>query len=230
MIRCIGYIRVSRVDLVQENQAKAIRDWALKNSDTHVLIDLIEDDGRSGASDLATRPGWSEIQARIDKGLVDAVVIVALDRLSRLGAGAVLGAVEALRGQGVHLISLREQVNTSTALGEMMVALLASVARMERETMIARTEAGIARARAQGTRFGRPQRDISMRTVEALLKDGAGLASIARECRVSLPTLRRRMKDWGLLTERPVPRGLVGYKKGVKSPEATPAPVTENKP
>jgi hypothetical protein len=102
----------------------------------------------------------------------DVLVVAAIDRLGRRAA-EVLTLVDDLRERGISIVSVREGIDFSTSVGKFVLAMLASVAEMERNFIVERTQAGLAAARAKGRVGGRP-RSISDRTIERgvrLVKD-----------------------------------------------------------
>jgi DNA invertase Pin-like site-specific DNA recombinase len=74
----------------------------------------------------------------------DTVVVYSLSRLSR-GMNHLLELAERFERGGIALVSLTEQIDTSTAMGVFTFRLLAALAAMERDLLIERTQAGLAR-------------------------------------------------------------------------------------
>lgn len=98
-----------------------------------------------------------------------------------------------LESQNIHFQSLTEQIDTSTPAGRFFFHVMASLAQMERELMIERTQAGLAAARQKG-RIGGRKRSMTDSKIEAakkLFKAGALPKDIARNLGVSVPTLYR---------------------------------------
>jgi len=86
-----------------------------------------------------------------------AVLVWALDRLSREGALAILSLVQKLSACGVKVLSYQESWTEAPGeLAELLYALTGWVARMESQRRSERTKAGLARVKAQGKRLGRP--------------------------------------------------------------------------
>jgi DNA invertase Pin-like site-specific DNA recombinase len=69
---------------------------------------------------------------------------------------AVLNTVTLLRDRGIHVRSISDGIDAATSTGRMMLNMLATLAEYERELIIEWVNAGIAAARQNGTRFGRP--------------------------------------------------------------------------
>lgn len=173
----IGYIRVSSVGQAtrgggQETQEAAVRAAGAK---------LIYRDVVSGVS--TERSGLDEMLRSLREG--DKVVVYRLDRLSR-SVGHLLTLCEDFEGRGVTLVSTSEGVNTAGAIGRLLVAVIGAVASIERETMLSRTADGIARARAEGKPWGRPQKlgAPARRAIVRAYRAGLGeqsASSLARE-------------------------------------------------
>jgi DNA invertase Pin-like site-specific DNA recombinase len=87
----------------------------------------------------------------------DTVVVWQLDRLGR-NTLHILETVKALTDRGVTLVSTTDGIDSSTAVGRMMIGVLGSLAEYERELTKERTALKRAASRANGTRFGRPRK------------------------------------------------------------------------
>ena len=93
-----------------------------------------------------------------------AVLVWALDRLSREGALAILNLINKLSSCGVKVLSYQESWTEAPGeLAELLYALTGWVARMESQRRSERTRAGLARIKAQGKRLGRPPRSKDRR-------------------------------------------------------------------
>lgn len=88
----------------------------------------------------------------------DTVVVWRIDRLGR-SLIDVLNTVNLLRDQGVKVQSISDSIDPETSAGRMMLGMLATLAEYERELITERVNAGIAAAKQNGTRFGRPLAD-----------------------------------------------------------------------
>ena len=82
-------------------------------------------------------------------------------RVDRLGRSLidVLNTVTLLRERGIQVRSLSDGIDPATSTGRLMLNMLATLAEYERELIVERVNAGIAAARQNGTRFGRPLSD-----------------------------------------------------------------------
>lgn len=118
------------------------------------LVDVYQDAGVSGALPADQRPALARMLADIDAGIVDAVVVLALDRLGRK-TRIVLDVTDRITDAGAELVSVKEAIDTTTAAGRLFRTMLAGIAEFERDTIIARTSAGREqRATRDGERGG----------------------------------------------------------------------------
>ena len=141
----VGYARVSSPDQKLDSQLDAL----------HQLdCNTVFSDRVSGSK--AERPGWEQLMAYVRPG--DKVVITELSRMSR-SLLHLLEVVREFETQGIELISLRENIDTSTATGRGFLAIMGVIAQMERELKAERTAAGRAAAKARGRTGGRPRTD-----------------------------------------------------------------------
>jgi len=150
-VRVFLYARVSKaLDQNPENQLRELRQWA--EAGRHEVVNTFVDE----ISSRDTRPGKEECLRRLRLGEAEAVAVVALDRWGRNMSELVLN-FEDFVNNGIGLISLKEGINLNTATGKLHAHILGAFADFERERIRERTNAGLARARAQGKKLGRPK-------------------------------------------------------------------------
>lgn len=113
-------------------------------------------DVTSGSRTAIERPGMKKLLAYATPG--DTVVVWRIDRLGR-SLIDVLNTVNLLRERDIQVRSVSDGIDPSTSTGRLMLNMLATLAEYERELIIERVNAGIAAARQNGTRFGRPPAD-----------------------------------------------------------------------
>lgn len=177
----VGYVRVSTGEQNVEAQRHSIEQ-------IHKIEEWFADEGVSGAVKAMERPGFSDLFKYARKG--DVLVVPAVDRLGR-DTIDVLNTVEALRGKGVSIISLREGFDLSTPMGKAMLTMLAAVAELERSNIKARQMAGIARAKAEGKALGR-EKTIDDASVAQWRKDnGASIKATATQFGISSASVKR---------------------------------------
>ncbi len=151
-MRVALYARVSKaLDQDPENQLRELRRWAEVSEHTVVYT------GVDCISSKDTRPEKEKILKMLRLGQVDGVAFTMLDRWGRTMSELVL-ELEEFSKSGKSLISLREGLDLSTAAGMLMANVLAAMANFERDRIRERTKMGLARARAQGKKIGRPSK------------------------------------------------------------------------
>ena len=111
---------------------------------------------KAGAKNAIERPGMKKLLAYAQPG--DTVVVWRIDRLGR-SLLDVLNTVNLLREREVKIKSVSDGIDPETSSGRLMLGMLGTLAEYERELITERVNAGIAAAKAQGTRFGRPPVD-----------------------------------------------------------------------
>ena len=137
------------------------------------------------------RPGFGKLLDKLEAG--DVLVVTKLDRLGR-NAMDVRATVEALTGVGVrvHCLALGG-VDLTSAAGKMTMGVIAAVAEFERDLLVERTQAGLARAKAEGKALGRPSALSRAQVAEVgkRLAAGDAIAAIARAMGTSRQTIMR---------------------------------------
>ena len=96
--------------------------------------------------------------------------------------------VKQLKALGVRVfVTQLGATDLTNSAGKMLLAMLAAFAEMERDLIVERTQAGLARARAQGVRLGRPSKTSEMdrTTIRGRLAAGETVSAVARSYGVS---------------------------------------------
>lgn len=186
MSRVFAYCRVSTSDQTTDNQVQEIANAGYKLTPARVITETI-----SGSVAASEREGWGRLLNKLEEG--DVLVVTKLDRLGR-NAMDVRATVEGLAGMGVrvHCLALGGMDLTSPA-GKMTMGVINAMAEFERDLLIERTQAGLARAKAEGKSLGRPQ-SLSAAQVQAArerLEAGDAVAAIARDLGTSRQTIMR---------------------------------------
>ena len=113
------------------------------------------DRGVSGAKDR--RPALDQLLAEARRRRFDVLVCWRLDRLGR-SLKHLITLLEELQALGVAFVSLAEGIDATTSAGKLQMHILGAIAEFERERIRERVLAGLARARTQGKRLGRPRK------------------------------------------------------------------------
>ena len=138
-----GYARVSTEQQNLDRQLDALRKYG---------CNVIYNEKMTGTK--RDRPELAKILDRITKG--DTIVIESLSRLGR-STKDLIELTELFEQKGVHLVSLKEQINTSTSTGKLLFTLMAAITQFERDVITDRTWEGLKSARARGRIGGRPR-------------------------------------------------------------------------
>lgn len=186
MSRVFAYCRVSTSDQTPDNQVQEIAAAGYQLAPQRIIKETV-----SGSVAASEREGWGRLLNKLEAG--DVLVVTKLDRLGR-NAMDVRSTVEGLAGMGVrvHCLALGGMDLTSPA-GKMTMGVINAMAEFERDLLIERTQAGLARAKAEGKALGRP-RSLNWTQHNEVLRrigEGASVASLAREYGVSRQSIMR---------------------------------------
>lgn len=138
-----GYARVSTEQQNLDWQIDALKKYG---------CDIIFNEKMTGTK--KERPELSKMIDRMTEG--DTVVIESLSRLGR-STKDLIELTELFQGKGVHLVSLKEAIDTSTSTGKLLFTLMSAIAQFERDVIADRTREGLRSARARGRIGGRPE-------------------------------------------------------------------------
>lgn len=179
----VGYARVSSDDQTLEPQIADL----MKAGCHHV-----HSDQRSGVS--KKRPGLAMLWKDIREG--DTVVVTSIDRFGR-STKDLLANLERLDAMGVAFESLKEKVDTKTALGRFVFTLLASLAELERNWISERTRRTMRHKIEQGARYGRDYilDEAERKRLRAEHKAGETVSDLAKRYGVSRATVRNYLRQ-----------------------------------
>jgi len=186
MLRVGLYARVSTNDqqtLAMQN--RAMREYAVRRGWS---IALQVRDVNSGADRREAREKLIEAARRRE---IDVVLVWRLDRWGR-SVTDLLATLQELEHLGVGFVSLTEALDLTTPAGRAMAGLLAIFAEFEREVLRERTRAGLAHARANGKRLGRPvTAGLHAAEIRKLHHAGVSKSAIARRLEIGRTSVRR---------------------------------------
>ncbi len=184
------YVRCSSNSQDTKAQRAQLEAWAEHQAER---VRWYVDEAYSGTT--TDRPAWRQLEQDLRAGRVARVVCQALDRCSR-SVRDFLAFIDECEKLGVGFYSLREGLDPFTTVGRFVMTCLAGFAEMENKIRLERQLTGIAHAKSNGKRWGgRKQGVRNHRTakvaarVRRLHKEGQAVASIAKLCGVSRPTV-----------------------------------------
>lgn len=179
----IGYARVSTQDQNLERQIDALNAYG---------IDRLYQEKMTGTRQH--RPELDAMLSRLEEG--DTVVVESLSRLGR-STKDLLTLIDLFESKKVKLVSLKENIDTSTSTGRLLITVLSALSQFERDVIVERTNEGLAAARARGRKGGRPKvADTKIRQALKLYDTKQySLKEIESLTGVKPSTLYRRLKD-----------------------------------
>ena len=184
----IGYVRVSTQEQNEMRQVIALQERG---------VDKMFTDKRSGKN--TDRAALKEMLAFMREG--DTVITESISRIAR-STRDLLNIIDTLTQKKVEFISLKENIDTTTAQGRFMLTVFAAMAELERENILQRQKEGIAIAKAAGKYKGKPPIKIDEKQFRAVChrwRDGNITARQAMdELKVKPNTFYRRVKQLGL--------------------------------
>ena len=187
------YLRVSTSRQDTENQRRELEAVAARSG--WRVVKVYEDAGISGAKGRDKRPGLDAMLKAVNAKEFDMVASWSVDRLGR-SLTDLLGILQGLHDKGVDLFLHQQGLDTSTTAGKAMFQMLGVFAEFERGIIRERVNAGLARARANGTKLGRRRVDP---TVEAqileLKASGDGILKIGRKLGIGTSVVQRVFKQ-----------------------------------
>ena len=182
--RAALYVRVSTGAQDTKAQESELKEYA-KNRGwevTRVYRDTI-------SGKINSRPALDELMADCRKRKVDAVLVWKFDRFAR-SLRHLVTALEEFKGLGIDFISATEGVDTTVPSGELVFQIFGAIAQFERTLICERVKAGIAEARRNGKRLGRPAikklSEAEITKIRAARRKGVTLRKLAIQFGASL--------------------------------------------
>ena len=183
-----AYIRVSTTDQNETRQIVAMEKHEIPAS--NYFVEKI-------SAKNTDRPELQRLLSTVQTG--DTIYIHDFSRLSRSTAD-LLQIVENLTARGIHLVSNKENLDTSTPTGKLMLTMIGAIYEFERTNMLERQREGIAVAKAAGTYKGGKRKEVNMDLFKSLLADFRANRitknTMAYDLGVSRPTLNRLLADF----------------------------------
>ena len=180
----IAYIRVSTVEQNEARQIEAMQKYDIEKWFTEKV----------SAKDT-NRPKLKEMLDFAREG--DTVHIHDFSRLAR-SKKDLLEIVETLNSKGIHLVSNKENIDTSTPTGRLMLTMIGAIAEFERQNLLDRQREGIAIAKRDGKYTGGKRKTVHG------FSDGytrykareLSKSALAAELHISRPTLDKLIKEY----------------------------------
>ena len=185
----IAYVRVSTVEQNEARQVEALEKYSI---DKWYMEKISAKD--------TNRPKLQEMLEFAREG--DTIYIHEFSRLAR-STKDLLEIVENLQAKGVHLVSNKESLDTSTPTGKLMVTVIAAIAEFERQQLLERQKEGVAIAKSQGKYKGGQVKKIDeeefAKCYSKYRMRKLNKTQFAKQLNISRPTLDKLLKDKGLI-------------------------------
>ncbi|MBR2546857.1 MAG: recombinase family protein [Eubacterium sp.] len=188
----VAYIRVSTADQNEDRQREGLKKYNIEKE----FFEKVS----------AKNTDRKELKAMMDfvrEG--DTVYIHDFSRLAR-STKDLLDIVETLNEKGVHLVSNKENVDTSTPTGKLMLTMIGAIAEFERDNLLERQKEGIEIAKRKGKYKGRKPVEVDDDAFDKEYQDymarRISKSQMARNLEISRPTLERIMREKGLLENK----------------------------
>src|ERR1035437_4636041 len=189
MKRIAIYLRISTSKQETSNQRRELEAVAARSG--WQIVAVFEDAGISGAKGRDQRPGLDAMLRAVNAKEFDMVAAWSVDRLGR-SLTDLLGILQSLHDKGVDLFLHQQGLDTSTTAGKAMFQMLGVFAEFERGIIRERVNAGLARARANGTKLGRrpvkPAVEVRIRQLRA---KGDGILKIGKKLGIGTSVVQR---------------------------------------
>ena len=187
------YLRVSTNEQTTENQHLEL--LAVAKRSGWQIVEVYEDAGVSGAKGRDRRPAFDLLLKDTTRRQFDVVMAWSVDRLGR-SLQDLVGLMDDLHSLGVDLYLHQQGIDTTTPSGRAMFQMCGVFAEFERAMIRERVLAGLARAKAQGKRLGRPR--VSSKVVAEVLRlrsQGTGKRKIAKQLGIGVSTVMRLVES-----------------------------------
>jgi putative DNA-invertase from lambdoid prophage Rac len=185
-LRAAIYLRVSTQEQSTELQRVEIQQYILSRGWT--LYQIYEDKATGTNGD---RTNLKQVFVDAKQRKFDVLVVWKLDRFFR-SLSQLLKGLEEFETLGVKFVSLKDQIDLTTASGRLLMHLIAAFAEFEAALIKERVISGLANARRKGKRLGRPPQ-ASLSTVLELRQANMSLSQIAKELGISKSTVSKTL-------------------------------------
>lgn len=204
MVACAAYLRVSTEKQDWKLQRHAVTQAASARGERIPKRHWFEEKKTGSNID---RPALAKLRAAVRAGVVGRVYVFKIDRLTRSGIRDTLALVEEFRRAGAELVSVADGFDLTGPAAEVVLAVMAWAAQMERTAISQRIKAARVRIEAAGGRWGRPRRidPATLERARGMQKRNNTLREIAQALKVPRSTLSDALSGRGHYAAKSVP-------------------------
>lgn len=180
----VAYVRVSTAE---QNEARQIAELKKKDIDRWFMEKVSAKD--------TNRAKLNEMIDFVRDG--DTVYVEDFSRLAR-STKDLLDLVEKMQAKGVNFVSIKENFDTSTPTGKLMLTMIGAINEFERANLLERQKEGIAIAKEEGKYKGRARKEVKDFEIyyqKYMSREIKSKAELARILKVTLPTLYRMIEE-----------------------------------
>jgi DNA invertase Pin-like site-specific DNA recombinase len=189
MKRAVLYLRVSTIDQTTANQERELREIASRMGCE--IVKVYKDHGISGARGRNGRPAFDALCRDATKRQFDMIMAWSVDRLGR-SLQDLVGFLSELHALDIDLFLHQQGIDTTTPSGKAMFQMMGVFAEFERAMIQERVRAGLARAKDEGKRLGRPPIPVEVEArIRAALRGGLSIRKTAAKFGVDPSTIQR---------------------------------------
>jgi putative DNA-invertase from lambdoid prophage Rac len=188
--RTFAYCRVSTTEQTTENQILAIRNAGYDIMDSRVISETV-----SGSTKVADREQFNNLLIhKLEAG--DTLLVLKLDRLGRNNID-VQQTINRLYNMKIKVVCLDLPISDlNSSEGKLMLQMFSAFAEFERNRIRERTQEGLARAKKEGKKLGRPKAVATTRHVQECKTAGMSQSRTASHLRLGIATVKRH---WNLI-------------------------------
>ena len=191
--RAAIYLRTSTTGQHTENQRLELEKIAERRGWS--VVEVYEDFGISGSKGRDKRPALDQMLKDASRRRFDVAMAWSIDRVGR-SLSDLLATIQHLEAVGVDLYLDQQHIDTTTPAGRLLYQITGAFAEFERAMIRSRVNAGLARARAKGTRLGRcPVSADVVERIKAQLATGTGILKTAKVLGVGTGTVHRVKRE-----------------------------------
>lgn len=151
--------------------------------------ETFQDFGVSGAK--SARPGLDKLLFACRRGAISQIIVYSFSRFAR-STSHLLRALEEFKSLNITFISISENVDTNTPMGQAIFTIISAIAQLERELIAERVRSGLKNAVAKGKKLGRAKSRNS-KLIQELASQGLSYRRIAELAQCSISTVHREL-------------------------------------
>jgi DNA invertase Pin-like site-specific DNA recombinase len=190
------YLRVSTDGQTIANQRRELEDMARRAG--WKIVEVYQDKGISGTKGRNGRPELNRMMEDATRRSFKKLLVWDLSRLGR-SLRDLISISDHFQELGVDLYMHKDAIDTATASGRLFFHIVGAIGEFERERIRERINAGLARAKAEGKKLGRPEGSTKDKVkhqaeIVSLRDAGMSIRKIASTVRVSTSTVQAALK------------------------------------